>query len=426
MKKRIAVLLVLALLLPLAALADNPYAVTEPVTIEWWHALESQYTDDIQRIVGIFMDQNPLITVEPVYVGSYAEVNTQLIAAIAAEDVPAISAASVEYLPEYFASGIAENLEPYFDAYDVDKDDFVVGYRKTATDENGNMCSFPFQASTQVIYYNKSVTDAESIPLPEKWEDMETYLEAATEFNEDGTTKRWGMIIAGWQPHYFQTLFTNYGVELVKEDGTPGVADPVSVEITRQIKEWIDKGYCYFAYGTNASSIMRQHFWDGTAVAVIHTCSLITTYETNIGDAFEFDLLGFPETNGKQETLLSGNHLIIPARATQAQKNAAFIFGDYMTSGEASLFWAEVSGYMPGRYSAMESEAAQVLIDRNPAYEEMFANVDYIQPRDNSEIFNNLADQWMYGLGKIFTEGAPLEATLAEAAELMQEMIDDQ
>lgn len=430
MKKLIALVLALALFIPSAAVLaqNNPYPVTEPVTIEWWHALEDQYTEDIQRIVGIFMEQNPLITVVPVYVGSYSEVNSKLIAAIAAGDVPAVSAASVEYLSEYFGSGIAENLEPYFEAYDVDKDDFVKGYRSTATnDEDGNMYSLPFQASTQVIYYNKSVTDGENIPLPVTWDQMRPFLEAATKFNADGTTKRWGLIMAGWQPHYFQTFFTNYGVEIIKDDGmTTGIADPVSVEIVTQIKDWIDKGYCYFAYGSDASGTMRQIFWDQNAVAVVHTCSLITTYTSKIAGAFELDIMGFPEVNGISDTLLSGNHLIIPTKATQEEKNAAFLFANYMTSGEASLLWAEVSGYMPGRYSAMQSDAAKVLIERMPAFEELFSNVDSIQPRDNSEAFNNIADEWMIALAKIFKEDAPIEATLKEAAELIEEILADQ
>lgn len=430
MKRTVAVLLTLLMAVlccqPLAE--SNPYAVTEPVTIEWWHALEDQYTEDITRIVGDFNKLHPNVKVEPVYIGSYADVNTKLIAAITAGDVPAVSAASVEYLSEYFASGICEKLDPYLEAYGIDKSDYVEGYLRTATwEEDGAMYSLPFQASTQVIYYNQSVAKAEGIPLPEKWEDMDAFLKAATKFGEGGETARWGLIIAGWQPHYFQTLFTNYGVEIVKEDGlSTGIADGVSVEITKQIKDWIDKGYCYFAYGSGASSNMRQLFWDQKAFAVIHTCSLITTYQSKIADAFEFNIMGFPEHNGRKETLLSGNHLIIPKKAGQAQKNAAFLFANYMTSGDASLFWAQVSGYLPGRYTAMQGSVYDALLEKTPAFEGIFRNVANIQPRDNSEYFNNVADEWMNGLAKIFCEDYPVEETLRETAEIINEILADQ
>ena len=40
------------------------YEVTEPITIEWWHALEQQYWPLVDEIVGGFNNTHPLITVE--------------------------------------------------------------------------------------------------------------------------------------------------------------------------------------------------------------------------------------------------------------------------------------------------------------------------------------------------------------------------
>ena len=59
-----------------AAAADPAsFEVTEPITIQWWHALEDQYSETVQEVVDDFNNSQDLITVEPVYVGSYAEVN---------------------------------------------------------------------------------------------------------------------------------------------------------------------------------------------------------------------------------------------------------------------------------------------------------------------------------------------------------------
>lgn len=428
MKKLLALLLVLCLTLPMLALAeDNPFAVTEPITIEWWHSNEDQYTEDIKKLVEMFHAEYPMITVEPIYIGSGGELGKQLIAAVAADSVPAVSQLNVGLLAEFFDSDAATDLEPYFEAYGIDKNDFVQGYRTTATRaSDGHMYSLPFLASTQVIYYNETVLDELGIKMPTKWEEMEDFLKAATVFNEDGTTKRYAMIFGGWGVQYFQTFFTNYGVEIIKDDDTTGIADPVSVEIVTQIKDWIDKGYCYFAYGSGSSTNMRQLFWDQNAVAVVHTCSLITTYRDKIAGAFKFNIAGFPEIAGKKDTLLSGNHLVIPAKNTQARKNAAFLFANWLTSGDASIYWADISGYMPGRKSAMQGPVYDALIEKTPAYEGLFANVDSIQPTDNRTIFSKCTSEWMTALAKIFCEGAPIEATLEEAAELINEIIEDQ
>jgi len=428
MKKITALLMALLMVLSMsAALAEsNPYAVTEPITIEWWHSNEDQYTEDIKKLEAMFEAEYPMIDVVPMYIGSGGTLAEQLIAAHAADAVPAVSQCNVGYLAEYAASGVTTNLEPYFAAYGIDKDDFVKGYRQSATlAEDGNMYSFPFLASTQVIYYNKTIAQAEGIEVPTKWEDMDAFMKKATVKNADGTTARYAMVFGGWGTQYFETMFTNYGVEVIKEDGTTGIADDVSIEITKQIKDWIDNGYAYWAYGSGASTNMRQDFWDQKVFAVVHTCSLITTYRDKIAGAFEFDIAGFPAVDGKAHTLLSGNHLVIPKKASQAQKNAGFLFANWITSGEASLYWAEISGYMPGRYSAMQGEAAEALFSKTPAYESLFANVDNIQPTDSRTYYSTCANEWMKALGKIFKEGAPVEDTLEEAAELINEIIED-
>lgn len=80
---------------------------------------------------------------------------------------------------------------------------------------------------------------------------------------------------------------------------------------------------------------------------------------------------------------------------------------------------------MPGRYSAMEGEAAEALFEKTPAYESLFANVDNIQPTDARTYYSNCTSEWMKALGLIFCEGAPVEATLEECAEMINEIIED-
>lgn len=68
------------------------YEVTEPITITWWHALEDQYSDTVEKVVEDFNNSQDLITVQAEYVGSYSDVNEALVAAHAAGNgLPAIT-----------------------------------------------------------------------------------------------------------------------------------------------------------------------------------------------------------------------------------------------------------------------------------------------------------------------------------------------
>ncbi len=80
------------------------YEVTEPITIQWWHALEDQYSQTVEEVVKGFNESQDLITVEPVYIGSYSQLNEALVAAHAAgTGLPAITVTNTPYVAEYRA-----------------------------------------------------------------------------------------------------------------------------------------------------------------------------------------------------------------------------------------------------------------------------------------------------------------------------------
>ena len=94
----------------------SKYEVTEPITITWWHALESQYDDLVADVVKKFNETQSLITVEAQYIGAYKDINEALVAAHAAgTGLPAIAVANTDYVASYGDSGLFENLDPYIE-----------------------------------------------------------------------------------------------------------------------------------------------------------------------------------------------------------------------------------------------------------------------------------------------------------------------
>ena len=256
------------------------YEVTEPITIKWWHALEEQYSETVQKVVDDFNKSQDMITVEAEYIGSYKKLNEALVAAHAAgTDLPAITVANTPYVAEYGAGGLTEDLTPYIQASGYDLKDFGDGMI-SASSYNGKQVSLPFLISTQIVYYNKDMADELGVEIPEKWEDMDAFLEKTSKINADGTTAVYGTIMPGWDQWYYETFYLNQGVKIINDDQvTTDLGDEKAVEIAAKIKEWCDKGYTYWT-GTadDASSIMRQHFIDGEAFSVVHTSSLYTNY----------------------------------------------------------------------------------------------------------------------------------------------------
>lgn len=431
MKRSIAIFLTFVLTLGMvgAALAqDNPYEVTEPITIEFWHTHEESFAANIEYIISEFNKVQPLVTVEPVYIGSYGDMNERLISAVAANDVPAVTTSNTSYPAAYGASGICEILDPYIAATGYDLADFGEGLIRS-TSYDGEQISLPYLISTQVMYYNKSVTDELGIAPPKTLEEMDAFLEQATTFNADGTTDRWGTILAGWDYWYFEMFYKNNGVDVVSEDGmTTDINGEKAVAITQKFKEWVDKGWAYFAYGTGASSNMRQLFWDGKAASVFHTSSLYDTYVTSVDGAFEVGMAWLPGGNDGEsfKSEVGGAVLLIPAKASQAEKNAAWAFISFVTNPEMNLYWADKTGYFPTRQSVIGTPNYEEYLGRKPAMNAVVEMAEWINPRNQLPAYDSAALLWRDALAKILVEGAPVQDTLDIAAEEITELLEDQ
>ena len=395
------------------------FEVTEPITIQWWHALEDQYSETVQEVVDDFNSSQDLITVEPVYVGSYAEVNEALVAAHAAgTGLPALTVANTPYVAEYGAGGLTEDLTPYIEATGFEIDDFGKGL-VDASSYDGKQVALPFLISTQVMYYNQDMADELGITIPENFADMDAFLEQASVIGADGTTERYGTVVPGWDQWYFETFYLNNGVKIVNDDQvSTDLGSEAAVSLVNKFKEWCDKGWIYWANGTDASSIMRQNFIDGKAFSVIHTSSLYNTY-VDLCD-FEVGMSWLPGGDTKNQEI-GGCVLLIPAKNDQATKNAAWQFLSYLCSKDVNMKWATETGYIPTRNSVLETEEGQQFLAEKPAFQCIFDNLDLIQPRIQHSGWNQLATIWMNYMAEMMIE----DVDIPEMIEMVVEEIDE-
>ncbi len=433
MKRFFAFLLCAAMLLSVVpALAATEYDVTEPITIEWWHAHESQFDEQIQYMVDKFNAENGMgITVVPVYKGAYADIDTAFRAADAAGAVPALVCCNTSYPAAYGAAGLCEVLDPYIDAFDYDVEDFGEGLLASTSYDDEQIC-LPYLISTQCMYYNKTAAEAEGIEMPKTIDDMEAFLEKATLFNEDGTTKRYGTVFGGWDYWYHEMLFKNNGVQIVTPEGTTDVNSEKSIELNTKIKEWIDKGYAYYAYGSGASSNMRDLFIAGGAFSVFHTSSLYTTYVNRVNALedeaarFEVGMAWLPGgSDGESfKSEVGGAAIFIPAKASQAEKNAAWQFMMFMASPEINLYWSDNTGYLPTRGSVVSLPEYQEYLAKKPAMDPIIKMASWINPRNQNPAYNNCGNLWRAALAEIYNNGAPVKETLDQLAVEIQAELD--
>ena len=395
------------------------YEVTEPITIQWWHALEDQYSQTVKDVVDGFNNSQDLITVEAVYIGSYSQLNEALVAAHAAgTGLPAITAANTPYVAEYGSGNLTEVLDPYIAATGYDVDDFGAGMI-AATQYQGKQVALPFLISTQVIYYNKDLADAEGITIPEDWSEMDAFLEKAS------ANGRIGLSIPGWDQWYFETFYLNHGLNIINEDQvSTDLGSETGLKLAHQFKDWFDKGWVNWTdMGSDASSNMRQGFIDGKAFAVSHTSSLYNNYVKQCD--FEVGMAWLPGFDGHKDQEIGGSMILIPSKNDQATKNAAWQFMMYLCGKDVNMKWATETGYMPTRNSVLKTEEGVAFLAEKPAFQCIFDNLDLIYPRIQHPGWSQLASTWMNKMSEIMYEGSDVDSTIAGMAHEIDEVLAD-
>ena len=398
----------------------SKYEVTEPITITWWHALESQYDELVADVVKKFNATQNLITVEAQYIGSYKYINEALVAAHAAgTGLPAVAVANTDYVASYGDSGLYENLDPYIAGTGYDIDDFSAGLLLSSQHE-GKQVALPFLHSTQVIYYNKTMADENGWTIPEKIQDFTPFL--AEIHSKKGI---YGTVVPGWDQWYFETLYLNEGVQIITGDNDCDLNGDAALGVTKMIKGWCDAGDAYFAAGTDASATMRQNFYDQKTFSVMHTSSLYNNYVSKCPD-FEVGMAWYPAaTTGDKNSEVGGCVLGIPSKNDQATKNAAWQFLQFLCGKEVNMEWAEGTGYLPTRNSVLNTEEGKKFLEKKPAFQCIFDNLNLINPRIQNAAWSDLATTWKNYMEIIINQGGDITSDSNDMVSEINEILED-
>src|SRR5437763_14599721 len=157
------------------AAASPAHAVTE---IAWWHAMSGQLGRQLEKLATDFNASQSEFRIVPSYKGNYTETVTAAIFAFRSRSQPAI--VQVNEIATATMMAAKGAIYPVFELMRDQSEPFspaaylpaVVGYY---SDVAGNMLSFPFNASTPILYYNKDLFRAAGLDPevpPKTWAEV--------------------------------------------------------------------------------------------------------------------------------------------------------------------------------------------------------------------------------------------------------------
>ena len=317
--------------------------IKDPVEITFWHAMNGDLEKSLQKLTDEFMAQNSNITVTLQNQSSYPDLQQKITATVASpKDLPTITQAYPDWMFNPIQDNLVTDLTPYienetlkFDNYE----DILPSFREAAKID-GKIYGMPFNKSTEVIWYNKTLFDELGLKAPTNYEEL---AKVAKEIKD-----KKGIVGAG-----FDSLNTYYTTFLKKE----GVVfdskfDPTSEASVKAVDYYLDgikDGYFRIA-GTD--KYLSGPFGNETIAMYIGSNAGETFVKQGVGDKFEVGAAPYPS----KPSLQQGTDLYMFSSATPEQRTAAYEYLKFMTTTESQITWAKETGYIPVRKSAIDSD----------------------------------------------------------------------
>ena len=378
----------LALVAATVASASPALAVTD---IMWWHAMSGELGKQLEKLAADFNASQSDFRIVPSYKGNYTETVTAAIFAFRSRSQPAI--VQVNEIATATMMAARGALYPVFELMRDQSETFspsaylpaVTGYY---SDVAGNMLSFPFNASTPILYYNKNLFRTAGLDpevAPKTWPELG---EAAKRLRASGAVCGFTTSWPSWINVENFSAFHNLPIS-TKANGFGGLDaelnfdNPVVIRHVAQLAEWqTTKVFDYSGRATTA----EPRFWNGECGIFIGSSATRADILANSKFEVGYGMLPYwPDVKGApQNTIIGGATLwVLRDRPREEYKGVAKFFG-FLSKPEIQAAWHQNTGYLPVTRAAFDLTRAQGFYDRNPGTAISIEQITLKPPTENS------------------------------------------
>ncbi|TVQ54665.1 MAG: ABC transporter substrate-binding protein [Rhodobacteraceae bacterium] len=336
------------------ALADTRITFFYPVQVG------GPLTEVIDGYVAAFEAENPGITVEAIYSGSYIDTTIRALTAARSGTPPTVAVLLATDIFTLIEEDVIQPIDTFIRT-DEDRawvEGFMPAYLASAQ-VGGHLWSAPFQRSTAVMYYNKDAFEAAGLDPetpPTTWDEMVEMGKALTVRDASGAVTQWGLGIPGSANavHWlFGALVAQNGGMLSSPDGLHTFFD--TPEVIEALQFFVDLSAVHGIHppGVQEWGTTPNDFLQGRLAMAWTTTGNLTNIRANA--TFPFGVAPYPG-NPEPASVLGGGNLYIFSGAPEAEQAAAFEFVKFMTSDEIQSDWGVATGYVAPRDGAWEIE----------------------------------------------------------------------
>ena len=390
---------------------------SEPIEITFWHSNGDSIEAELKKYALSFQEEYPNITVNVVKKEqSYSVLKETVVKAAGTNSLPNLVQSYPDHVMEYLTYNALVSVSPYY-AHPIhgysttdEKDSFadIIGSYRTENSQytkDGDFYALPFNKSTEVLAYNKTVYDmlvaAGKAPevFPSTWQDIIALAPAYKEIAESYFVQNQTFVNThGSQAQ--KALFTNDNISLMTDKFVPFSYDSTDNAFITLTKQWggeytgIDENrngvikfdnqntremlQYFYSNKTNitvpgnwgdsysyASDIFKNGFTFitiGSTGGIRYNAPILINNTTNNVNQYLFEVGVAPMPYNKEmpenwTAIQQGTNVSITSAGTDQQKLASWYFLKHLTSYDVQLDFSMKIGYSPVRTSVYSDPA---------------------------------------------------------------------
>ena len=400
-----------------AGAAAAPAPAMEPVTVTLWSSFTGKNSETETELVKRFNESQGDVVLDYQFQGSYEETAQKLTAALQARTGPDVSLLSDVWWFKFYLNNALLPLDDLLAAANVDTAD----YQDSLINEGvrqGKHFWVPFARSTPLFYYNKEKWATAGLPDrgPETWDEFMEWAPKLVEM--DGSEMKVPAFVhpdgASYIAWLFQGVAWQFGGSYSDPDFTMRMTDEKTLAAGNFYRDTV-----HTHKWARPTKDMPTDFINGlTAAAMMSTGSMggikaNATFE--FGTAFlpKKEFFGCP-TGGAGLAILS---------ATPAEKQAgAMEYIAYASNVENTVFWAQNTGYMPVRKSALESAEMLAYFEAFPQFKTAVDQLALTKAQDSARVWVPNGDQIIgKGLERITVQAEEVAVAFGDVQKILEE-----
>lgn len=424
---RKAALALLLMMMSISAFAAGSSEDDGIITI--WHSNSGVIGTAFDEIIEEFNEtigKDSGIEVEAIYQGAANDVLTK---------VKAAAAVDTSTLPDIAQLDATAALDMKNSDYlvlpseiGVDTSAMMPSALESLSSERG-LLAVPFNASSLILYCNKTLFDSLGLEPPETLDDFARIAPLLGEKDSEGNVTRYAF--AGVPATYEMGAFigAQKGLSYMVDEENGHTGTPRRVLFDKEgtfaafLTHW--KALYDTGYVANITSGVSTEFAAGRTATMLASSSNLSTVLNTVGGRFEVGTAFVPKTD---DEATGGVNIGGGALFSYASGDAVRTVLEYLTSEEVQLKWAEMTGYMPVNTGLLDDPEYLAFLEANPQFRVAMEQTEASNPKVTG-VWLPSAYQIYYSfqteIRNVTENGKSIDDAVSDMAATVQKALDD-